>query len=198
MPEFLTLSNLFLGCAIVGGGLFLLRSILLLIGLGGDDHHDGVGGDASGDVSDGDTPVDTFKLVTLHGLTAFGLMFGLVGYLMLRNNPEGVWLAVVLAILAGLLTMVIIAKIFQSSRKLQSDGTIYPRDIVGLEGTVYLVIRPGGIGKVQVTVRNALKVFDARAKDPAIEIPTGQRVKVVEAGDVLIVEQTGEPVANSQ
>jgi len=192
MENLASLENVFLGCAIVGGGLFLLRSVLMLIGLGGDDHHDGAD---VGDVSDGDAPVATLKMVTLHGLTAFGLMFGLVGYLILRNDSDAIWLAVILASLAGMVTMVIIAKIFQSSRKLQSDGTIYPKDIVGVEGSVYLVIRPGGIGKVQLTARNALKVFDARAKDPAGEIKTGQRVKVVEAADVLIVEPVEESPA---
>ena len=182
------MESVFLVCAIVGGGLFLLRSIMMLVGLGGDEHHDGK------DVSDIDAPdsagapVATLKLVTLHGLTAFLLMFGLVGFLMLRNDKAAAWSASVVATLAGIVTMLVIAKIFQSSRKLQSDGTIYPKDIVGAEGSVYLVIRPGDIGKVQLTVRDALKVFDARAKDTSVEIKTGERVKVVEAGDVLVVE----------
>ena len=186
MDNLLTMQNVFLCCAIVGGGLFLLRSIMMVIGMGGgDDQADGEGG---GDVSHGDTSVVALKLLTIHGMTAFLLMFGLIGYLMLLNGNE-LWLTNIMASLAGLVTLVIIAKIFQSSRKLQSDGTIYPRDIVGIEGTIYLTIRPGEIGKVQLTVRNALKVFDARAKDPAVEIKTGQRVKVIEAADVLLVEQ---------
>ena len=185
--ELLNMTNVFLVCAIVGGGLFILRSIMMLVGLGDDaDHHDAADGDVSG--SEG-SPVAALKLVTIHGLTAFLLMFGLTGFLMLRNNKEAVWGASVVAAVVGVVTMFIIAKIFQSSRKLQSDGTIYPKDMVGVEGSIYLVIRPGGIGKVQLTVRNALKVFDARAKDPATEIKTGERVKVVEAGDVLIVEK---------
>ena len=188
--KFWTMENIYLGCAIVGGGLFILRSIMMLVGLGDDaDHHDGADG-ADADVSGSEgSPVAALKLVTIHGLTAFLLMFGLVGFLMLRNDKEAVWGASVVAAVVGVVTMFIIAKIFQSSRKLQSDGTIYPRDMVGVEGSIYLVIRPGGIGKVQLTVRNALKVFDARAKDSATEIKTGERVKVVEAGDVLIVEK---------
>ena len=177
------MTNIFLVCAIVGGGLFLLRSIMMVVGLGGDDHHDGEDGGAS----DGEGSVAALKLVTIHGLTAFLLMFGVVGYLMLRSDKEAVWLASILATAMGLVTMVVIAKIFHSSRKLQSDGTIYPEDIVGAEGSVYLVIRPGCIGKVQLTARNALKVFDARAKDATAEIKTGERVKVVEVADVLVV-----------
>jgi len=183
------METVFLGCAIIGGGLFLLRSIMMLVGLGGDDHSDGDAGDVSA-VDDG-SAVLALKLVTLHGLTAFLLMFGLVGFLILRNDAEAnKWFVGGAATVAGLVTMIIIAKIFQSSRKLQSDGTIYPKDIVGVEGSVYLVIRPGCIGKVQLTARNALKVFDARAKDPATEIKTGERVKVVEAGDALVVERS--------
>jgi len=185
----LTMQNVFLGCAIVGGGLFLLRSIMMVMGLGSDEgeHHDGDGGDV--DTTHSNSSIIALKLLTLHGMTAFLFMFGLVGYLMLDNNPQAVGFASVIATVVGVVTMLIIAKIFQSSRKLQSDGTIYPQDTVGLEGSVYLVIRPGEVGKVQVTVRNALKVFDARAKDPAVEIKTGDRVKVIEAADVLIVEQ---------
>ena len=71
---------------------------------------------------------------------------------------------------------------------LASDGTIHPADAVGCTGSVYLEIRPGSIGKVQVEVKGALKVFDARARDPKAKIATGERVKVAEAADMLIVD----------
>jgi membrane protein implicated in regulation of membrane protease activity len=202
------MENVFLGCAIVGGGLFLLRSIVMVIGLGSDDHHGGADGDMAGDHG---SPIGALKLVTIHGLTAFLSMFGLIGFLMLRNSvdrikkealdtvtdimtyeiyhaPKAVWIASIVATVAGVIAMVVSAKIFHSAQKLQSDGTIYPKDIIGVEGSVYLAIRAGCIGKVQLTARDALKVFDARSKDPAVDIKTGSRVKVVDIGDVLIVE----------
>ena len=175
---------MFLSCAIFGGGLFVLRSVMMLVGLGGDH------GDADLDVSADSVgePIADFKMVTLHGLTAFLLMFGLVGFLMLRKDGVAMWVAGSVATVAGVVTMLVIAKVFQSSRKLYSDGTIYPAEAVGESGSVYLTIRPGEVGKVQLTVRNALKVFDARAKDAAVEIKTGEHVKVVESKDVLVVE----------
>ena len=177
---------LFLGCAIVGGGLFILRSIMMLVGLGGDDGaHDGI--DINAPDSAG-APVADFKMVTLHGLTAFLLMFGLVGFLMLHNDKQSTWVAGGVATVAGAVTMFVIAKIFQSSRKLYSDGTIHLKDALGVSGSVYLTIRPGSVGKVQLTVRDALKVFDARARDAAAELKTGAHIKVVEVEDVLIVE----------
>lgn len=182
MFEKFTMEIFYLGCVVVGGGLFILRSITMFVGLGGDDDVDGVG-----DVSD-DMPVDTFKLVSTHSLTAFVLMFGLVGYLVLRSHPQAQLAAAAAGFGTGLVTMFIIAKIFSASRKLQSDGTIYPRDAVGATGSVYLDIKPGAIGKVQVTARGALKIFDARAADPAASLKTGDPVKVTDAADVLIVQ----------
>ena len=173
----------YLVCGVVGGGLFLLRSIMIFAGLGGDD-------DAAGDMHDGSIGDETtadFKMVSVHGITAFLLMFGLVGYLMMRggNSPTASALA---SLASGFVTMAVIAKIFSASRKLASDGTIHPADAVGCTGSVYLEIRPGSIGKVQVEVKGALKIFDARAKDPGAKLATGARIKVAEAADMLVVE----------
>ena len=188
------MEKIFLGCAIVGGGLFFLRSIMILSGLVGDDNALDV------DVTDSHgAPVADFKMVTLHGLTAFFFMFGLVGFLMLRNDHASPWLASGVAAVVGAATMFIIAKIFQAVLKLRSDGTIYPKDAIGQIGSIYLTIRPGQTGKVQVTVRDALKVFDARARDTAMELKTGERVKVVETADVLVVEPTeAAQISNTQ
>ena len=182
-----TTELVYLCCAIVGGGVFVLRSLMMLIGMGGDGEiHDG---DSGGDISDSDgSPVHDFKLVSIHGITAFLLMLGLVGFLMSRDGKSAPWLVAAIAIAIGTATMFVLAKLFQTSRKLQSDGTIYPADAVGAEGSVYLTIRAGEIGKIQVTVRGALKIFDARAKDSGAELKTGTAVKVVAAGDVFIVE----------
>ena len=172
----------YLVCGVVGGGLFLLRSIMIFAGLGGDD--------AAGDMHDGSIGDETtadFKMVSVHGITAFLLMFGLVGFLMMRGG-KGAAASALASLVAGGVTMAVIAKIFSASRKLASDGTIHPADAVGCTGSVYLEIRPGSIGKVQVEVKGALKVFDARARDPKAKIATGERVKVAEAADMLIVD----------
>ena len=177
----------FLFCAVLGGGVFILRSVMMFIGLGGDDMSD-----AAVDISDADgAPSADFKMVSLHGITAFLMVFGLVGFLVLRNNsgPNALTIAATASLATGLVTMVIIAKLFSASRKLQSDGTIHPKDAIGSEGSVYLEIRPGEIGKVQVSVNGALKIYDARVSNSETKIKTGERIKVVEAGDVLIVEK---------
>ena len=179
----------FLLCAVVGGGMFVLRSILMFIGLSGDDMADGGDMGDGVDIDDG-TPVADFKMVSVHSLTAFLLMFGLVGFLVIQNyGKDAILMASIASLLSGIVTMFIIAKLFSLSRKLQSDGSIYPKDTIGCEGSVYLGILPGEIGKIQIIVNGALKIFDARCNDNTERLKTGEPIKVVATGDVLIVER---------
>ena len=189
----MTLQSFCLGCAVFGGVLFALRTALLFIGLGSDGSDAGSGVEVS-DGSDADgSPDADLRIFSVHGVTSFLFLFGLTGWLLLRyrvfgEGAGGTAAAAGIALAVGIGTMLAIAKIFQLSGKLATDGTIRPENAVGASGSVYLAIRPGRIGKVQVTARGALKVFDARAKDAAADLPTGTPVVVVAAADVLVVE----------
>jgi len=192
----MTLETFCLGCAVFGGALFALRTLLLFVGLG-TDGADGAADGAGVEVSDGSdadgTPGADLRIFSVHGITSFLFLFGLSGWLMLRHRVfgEGAGAAAAasaVALAIGVATMLAIAKIFQLSGRLATDGTVRPEDAVGATGSVYLAIRPGRIGKVRVTARGALKVFDARAKDPAADLPTGTPVSVAAAEDVLVVE----------
>ena len=80
-------------CAIVGGVLFLIRTILSIIGADTDGHLDLGGGDVDmgglsldhdlhdGVIHDGDaiTSGASFRLFSMHGITGFFLMLGLIG-----------------------------------------------------------------------------------------------------------------------
>ena len=191
----MTLESFCLGCAVFGGTIFALRTVLLFVGLGADGT-DGAGAYAGTEVSDGSdsdgTPGTDLRIFSVHGVTSFLFLFGLTGWLLLRHRVfgEGAGAATAaagVALAIGVATMLAIAKIFQLSGRLATDGTILPGDAVGAAGSVYLAIRPGRVGKVQVTARGALKVFDARAKDPATDLPTGTPIVVTAAEDVLIV-----------
>ena len=188
----MTLLHFYLGCAVLGGALLVLRTLMLLAGFGGDAT-DGPDFDPGTEVSDGDvsegTPGADFRLFSMHGITSFLLLFGLSGYLLTFRELCGPLPAAAISLALGFAAMWSIAKIFQASRRLQTDGTVRLADAVGQNGTVYLAIRPGVAGKVQVTARGQLKVFDARARDPAAEIPTGAPIAVVAAEDVLVVEK---------
>jgi membrane protein implicated in regulation of membrane protease activity len=176
------LEKLFLACAVAGGAVFVLRTVLMLLGVG-DDHemHD------SADGHDGDAGA---RLLSIQGVSAFLMMFGLVGLALLRQSHVPAPAAATLATLAGVASMWGIAQVFRWMRKLQSSGTLDLRHAIGKEGVVYLTVRPGQGGQVQVTVQGRLGVFEARS-DGAQEIATGRSIRVVDVrSGLLVVEPT--------
>jgi len=193
-----TLETIFILCAVLGGGILLVRTLMMLAGL----HHDTDAGldtpaDVHADAIDGghaaDHGSDThhsdsdagFKLLTIHGLTSFFLLFGLVGFALYRQSLAGVLLSLAGAGAAGLVTMVVMAKVFQLFGRLHSSGTIPTTCAVGCEGSVYLTIPAAGTGRVTVQVRNRLREFDA-VSHHKVELKTGEPVRVVWVdGDTL-------------
>ncbi len=185
--EFTGLEFFFLICALIGGGLFLARLIIQLFGGSTAD------GDIELEVGHSDvahTDVDaSFKLLTLQGLTAFFMMFGLVGFAMLRESRTNGGLALASAIAAGVGTVWLIGKIFSSVKKLQSSGTLDNAGAIGEQGSVYLTIRANGGGKVQITLKGRPREFEAVSKD-GVEIKTGVGIRVVGVNNsVLVVEK---------
>jgi hypothetical protein len=178
-----TIEWIFLSCAIAGGAVFVLRLVLLMFGASVDHPdlavtHEVGGGDAD----------HGFKLLSLQGVTAFLLMFGLTGFVMLRNFGARPGWAVAGGTGAGCVMLFLVAWIFRSFMKLQSSGTLNLQNAVGQEGTVYLRIPAGGTGKIQVPVQGRLLTLDA-VSDAKEEIKSGTRVKVeaVVAGELLKV-----------
>lgn len=178
--------KVFAVCALVGGTIFAIRTILLFMGLSHDGALDGVNGMHVG-LNDTDV---SFHFLTIHGITAFFLMFGAVGLTISRHYAISQWVALAGGIGAGLFTMWMIAKIFSSMGRLRSDGTIRMVNAVGQEGVVYLNIPADGIGKVQITIQGGLKIFDARSHATET-IKTGDRVTVLEVTpeNMVIVEK---------
>jgi len=214
--QFSGIETLFLVCAVLGGILFVVRLALQFIGgdsggghdiggvsdagdvdLGGSDVHgiDMHGADVHGDFS-GDANLDvhdtylSFKILSFQGLTAFFMMFGLVGLAMMRETQQGPTAAVIAASLAGLGTVWIIGLIFRKAGALQASGNINLRNAIGQEGEIYLTIHSSGTGKAKVTVQERLRIYDA-VSTGSEEIRTGQRIRVVDVTpqDVLVVEK---------
>lgn len=179
-----SMEKFYAACALFGGILFLVRMVLMF-----------VGHDADGDVSDqpGDVSGDadaSFKALSLQGLTAFFMMFGLVALAISKQGGAGMPWAVLGGLAAGLFTMWLIGRIFVGMKKLQADGTLRIETAVGQEGEVYLPLAKGKSGQVRVAVQGQLRVFDA-ATEGAGELKTGDRIKVVRVtgGNVLVVEK---------
>jgi membrane protein implicated in regulation of membrane protease activity len=176
----------FLFSAVVGGAIFIVRMILMLAGLGGHDIHDG-----QFDYSDTHADADaSFKLFSLHGLTGFFMMFGLVGLGLSRQRLIPDLVAGAVGVLAGLATVWVIGKVFSSMTKLQSDGTLRLSDAIGQQGKVYLTIPAGGTGQVQVAFQGRLMIYEAVSANKEV-IKTGEQVVVIDitGGNILVVER---------
>jgi membrane-bound ClpP family serine protease len=173
--------------AIVGGLLFIFRTALLFIsGDVGDVDADGL--DADADLSGGHSDL-SFKVLSLQGLTAFFMMFGLSGLAFTSAGWHDL-LSALGGVAAGAFSVWVIQRIFRTFTRLQSDGTLRLKNAVGQAGTVYLRIPAGGMGQVSVSIQGGMKVFDARAADGG-EIATGKSIKVVNTigESALIVEE---------
>lgn len=174
---------------IIGGMLFVLRTLMMFVGGHfSDDALDAAldTGDVSSDHStDGDA---SFKLLSLQGLTSFFMMFGLVGLALLRTNLPAM-VSVIGGTAAGLASFWVLSLIFAQMKRLQSEGTIHVQNAVGAEGSVYLTIPKNGTGQVQIVTQGALKIFDAISKDKLL-LATGDKIRVVSVdGNTLVVEK---------
>ena len=184
--DFSGLETFFLVCAIIGGFFVLVKLVMQFIG---SDTHTAV--DVHSDMSIDTSHVDSdvgFRLLSMHGLSAFFMMFGLVGLALYRQSQAGVIISIIGAVAAGMVAVWVIGKLFQGAARLQSSGTLNTADAVGSTGTVYLTIPKGGTGRVSLNFRNRLREFDASEKN-GDELRTGTPVRVVQVnGNILVVE----------
>ena len=178
----------FLICAIVGGFFVIMKFIMQFMGL---DHDAGSDFDVDGhDIEAHHSDSDAgFHVLSLHGISSFLMMFGLVGLAMYRQNHMGILFSLGGAILAGCVSVWIIGKMFMLAGKMKSSGTITIDSTVGAQGKVYMRIPEKGTGRVLVNVKNSLREYDATSNDSKA-IDTGTPVRVVWVdGNMLVVER---------
>jgi hypothetical protein len=166
----------------VSTALFVIRLVLMLIGIDGHDAADVAGSvdtldsaHAAGDAAD-------FKIFTLMTLLVT-LMIGSWTVLLLNSYELAPWISLIGGYSAGFVGGVAVSYAMYSMRKLEADGTIRDFDAVGLKGTCYVKIPESGKGKgqVQVTVKGRLRTYDAVSDGP--EIPSFQSIVVMSRVD---------------
>jgi membrane protein implicated in regulation of membrane protease activity len=178
---------LFLICAIVGGFFVVVKFIMQFMGMDHDAHTEiGMGHDIDGHHADSDLG---FKMLSLHGITSFLMMFGLVGLAFYRQSSVGILISMLGASVAGLASVWVIGKLFFLAAKLKSSGTIAIDSTVGAQGKVYMAIPENSTGRVLIKVHNSLREYDAVSNDSKA-INTGIPIRVVWVdGNVLVVEK---------
>lgn len=172
-----TLHDLFLYAAVLGGALFVAQLVLSAMGAGDADidfggHHAAPTGHTSADTA--------FKLLSLQGLSAFFAMFGLTGLALSDGSGWPAPFALIGAAMGGTLTTLVITRIFRAAKQLEGSGNLDMKNAVGAEATVYLRIAPDKPGKVTVTVQGRSVEADAVCENSQ-GFETGTRVRVVRA-----------------
>ena len=172
---------IFVSCAVLGGILFFIMMLLMMVGdvLGGVTDAIGLDIDAGGG--------GAFEILSVQGLSVAVMMFGLTGMFGLSATGSDV-----VAVLAGgvgaAAGMYGMGKMMYGINQLQADGTVNYNDAIGQRGQVYSRIKPNETGEIQVPVDGTLKTLLARAQDKTMLIPSGEFIRVVDViGSTMIV-----------
>ncbi len=158
-------------CALVGGCLFLIIMALMFIGI----------------EFDLDALTDGSGHVSLHGISGFFTLFGLVG-LYLDSQGYSVLVSSMGGIGAGGVMFLAVSRIIMAMRNLESSGNITVDQTVGAKGSVYAEILPGESGAVTIFIDERERRYDAVTDEPA-GLKTGDLIEVKEviSGSLLKV-----------
>ena len=178
---------------LVASLIFIIQTIMTFVGAdtGGDMDVD-ASFDTDVDIADADAAVGSggVNLYTFRNFVNFFLGFGWTAIL-LNNSIKSKGLLLLLAILVGVILVALVMFLFKWLYSMQQTGNINVyKSAVGCTGTVYLTI-PGerkGEGKVQITINNAVREYNALTEGDALT--TGTPITVVEVinPSTLLVE----------
>ena len=166
--------------------IFVIQTVMTFLGLG--DHASDFDLDTSECSFDADP---SMNLLTFRNLVNFCLGFGWTAVLM-HEKIQSNALLIIVSVIVGILLVTVVMWIFKWLSGMQQTGNIdVHKSAVGCEGKVYLTI-PGerkGEGKVQITINNAVREYDAVTDGETI--PTGKAIKVTEVINdyTLLVEE---------
>ncbi len=191
-------------CAMIGGTLVVIQTVMGLVGLGGSDLDglDAVDMDVDMDIDlDLDTDVevghggagDTWLVGVLstRAILAAIAVFGLTGSAL--KNQFTPLQATLTAMIAAGATMYAVGFVIRSMHKLTADGTVHMEDAVGQAGTVYLSLAANKERPGKVTVRVGERTMEYPAVTAGEPLKTGTPIVVVGVlGEVLEVAHARE------
>lgn len=178
--------------AIPSTAILIIQTVLQLIGIGGDDVPEDIDGDGIPD-SELDAAAaadDGLSLFSIRGILSMLCITGWLGVGLLETAlPD--WAAILIAVAAGVATLIGIAFLMRGIYKLQSSGNIDISNAIGKVAQVYIPIPAAGAGSGKVTITLQEKFCEYTAITAAAEaLKTGSYVRVVSVSDggVLLVE----------
>ena len=176
--------------------IFIVQSVMTFLGADSGNGDFDLDTDASGDVPDGvDSPdADVHGtgqgLLTFRNFVNFFLGFGWCAIL-LRNSVSSTPLLLVLSVIVGVGLVVLVMLLFKWLGGMQQAGNINVfKSAVGCEGKVYLTIpgERGGSGKVQITINESVREYEAVTDGPTLTTGTAIRIVEVLSADTMLVE----------
>jgi hypothetical protein len=191
--------TLFVWCAVLGGALFLVQLVMLVVGFDGfDSDVDVPTGALEGDIKLHEAEVDFDKhpdqwlhndgwfvgIITFRSIVAAVTVFGLIG--MATAQQYDALQSLALATGAGLVTLYAVGWSFKKLYQVRSDGTVRLQQALGQPGTVYLAIPAARTGAGKVTVQVGGRTMEYRAMTDGPALPTNSTVVVTE----ILNEQT--------
>lgn len=192
------MDELFYYCALVGGTLLAIRTLMTLTGLGGDD----VDFDADAadfDAADGDIDahdVHDIKLLSVQAIVAFVTFFGLAG-LLARDNELTTWPSAGVAIAAGIAAMYLVAWCMAALVKLNSSGNLRLERAIGCEGSVYIRVPAQRDGAGRVIVETEGRRVECRAITRGESLTPRTPIRVVRVVGRNTLEVEALPIADA-
>ncbi|GJM23184.1 MAG: hypothetical protein DHS20C15_30990 [Planctomycetota bacterium] len=166
--------------ALLGSAIFLIRLILMLIAGDGDAD---LGDDGSAFAGDDGDSSDSFEILSIQGLAAFGMGFGWAGLGALNGAGWSTGTAITLGVAGGAGMVWLLALLLRGVHDLQSSGTVNMQGAVGTIASVYATVpeHKSGRGKVRVVIKNRERILNAITEGDAL--PTGTQVRVLTVDD---------------
>lgn len=181
--------------------IFVIQTIMTFLGadadsadfdINTDTDFDAGGADVADAGADGASGHGSgIGLLSFRNLVNFCLGFGWTAIL-LGDQVKSTTLLLVVAALVGVGLVALVMLLFKWISGMQESGNINVyKSAVDCQGTVYLAIpaERSGEGKVQISINNAVREFDAVTDGPALK--TGAKIHVVDvvSSTTLLVEE---------
>ena len=172
-----TFNNLFLICAIIGTGVFVLKTFLPI------DSGTEIGSDFTG-ITDTDA---SFSLFTIESISAFFMCFGWMGWAAKDYLHYDMKITLVIAVVSGVVGMLFFSWLITQIKKLEHTPKKDINELVGKSGKAYLTMPPKGTGKISIEFGGALEELNARNNTDE-EIKSFEPIKVVkiENGEIFV------------
>ena len=161
-------NDLFLICAILGTGIFILKTFSPI------DSGSEIGGDFTG-ITDTDS---SFSLFTLEGFSAFFMCFGWMGWASKDYLHYSMKSSLIIALISGIVGMLFFSWLITRIKKLEDIPKFDINELINKTGKAYITFPPKGSGKISIEFNGRIEEFDARNFSDE-EIKSFEPIKVV-------------------